>query len=117
VPTAVAAIAFGVAACSSGPPVASAPPAQRGSAAPNHISVTIKNFAFSPSVFAVAPGATVTVTNRDSVTHTFTSVSSAFSSGDIGPGQSTTVTAPSAPGRYRFRCNIHQFMTGMLVVR
>jgi plastocyanin len=82
-----------------------------------HQAVTIENFAFQPANFTVRPGATITVTNRDSVTHTFTADNGAFNTGDIEPGRTRTVTAPEKPGRYPYRCLIHQFMTGTLTVR
>lgn len=78
--------------------------------------VTIKDFAFRPADLTVAPGATVIVTNRDPVTHTFTARDRRFNTGDIAPGRTVTVRAPSKPGRYGFLCLIHQYMTGTLVV-
>jgi plastocyanin len=80
-------------------------------------AVTIENFAFQPANFTVRPGATITVTNRDSVAHTFTADNGAFNTGDIEPGRTRTLTAPEKPGRYPYRCLIHQFMTGTLTVR
>jgi plastocyanin len=79
-------------------------------------AITIKNFAFGPTSLTVAPGATVTVTNKDSVAHTITSSKAGFDTGDIGPGQSKTFTAPKTPGSYAYICSIHQYMTGTLVV-
>ncbi len=79
-------------------------------------TITISNFAFSPNSIAVAPGAHVTVTNKDQVAHTVTSSKGGFNTGDILPGASATFTAPSTPGRYPYICSIHQFMTGTLTV-
>jgi plastocyanin len=110
-------LALGAGACSSGPATTSPAMGSGSSAAPSHISVKIKNFTFSPSTFAVAPGATISVTNEDSVAHTFTSDSGHFSTGDIDPGTTKTVTAPEKAGTYSYRCMIHQFMTGTFVVR
>jgi plastocyanin len=87
--------------------------------AANGTTITIKNFAFSPSTLTVSPGAKVTVHNDDSATHTVTAVSphsGAFNTGDIAPGETATFTAPSAPGTYAYICIIHQFMHGTLVV-
>jgi plastocyanin len=80
-------------------------------------SITISNFMFSPMHAAVAPGSTVSVTNKDSVTHTLTATSGQFNTGDIGPGQTKTFTAPSKAGTYNYICNIHQYMMGTIVVR
>jgi plastocyanin len=79
-------------------------------------AITIQNFAFSPARLTVAPGATVTVTNKDQVTHTLTATKGAFDTGQIPAGQSKTFTAPSAPGTYPYICSIHQYMSGVLVV-
>ena len=79
-------------------------------------AITIKNFAFAPSTLTVAPGATVTVTNKDQVAHTVTSSKGGFNTGDIQPGQSKTITAPNTPGSYPYICSIHQYMTGTLIV-
>jgi plastocyanin len=58
----------------------------------------------------------VTVTNKDSVTHTLTGSSGGFNTGDIPPGRSKTFTAPTRAGTYPYLCNIHQYMTGTLTV-
>jgi plastocyanin len=82
---------------------------------PNPV-ITIQNFAFSPGTIVVAPGATVTVTNKDQVVHTLTSLTATWDTGDIQPGQTVTFTAPTKAGRYPYECNIHQFMKGLLIV-
>lgn len=93
----------------------SATPASRSVSAA--ATIVIRNFAFSPDDMTVAPGASVTVHNEDNVAHTVSSVAGAFDTGDVGPGQTVRFTAPRSPGTYRYRCDIHQFMTGTLVVR
>jgi plastocyanin len=113
---ALSAVALGASACSSGPASSSAT-GSSASSAPHHIAVNIKNFTFVPAKFTVAPGATISITNKDSVTHTFTLDSGQVSTGDITPGSTKTVTAPDKPGTYTYRCMIHQFMTGTFVVR
>lgn len=109
-----------LAACSSpsaGHARAAAPATGSGSSTSGSAAVVIiKNFAFDPATLRVAPGVTVTVHNEDGVTHTLSSVSGAFNSGDIGPGATAHFTAPTKAGRYPYRCDIHQFMTGALVV-
>jgi plastocyanin len=126
----IAAGALGLAACSSSTsssssaPTSSSAPASSSAAsstatngkAPASFHLIIKNFAFHPADFTVAPGATITVTNEDSVDHTFTARNRAFNTGDIAPGQTVTVKAPTTPGTYPYLCLIHQFMTGVLTV-
>ena len=106
-------------ACSSGGGSGSpASGASNGSGAPTSTeSITISNFMFSPMHASVAPGSTVSVTNKDSVTHTLTATGGRFNTGDIGPGQTKTFTAPSKAGTYNYICNIHQYMMGTIVVR
>jgi plastocyanin len=75
-------------------------------------------FAFHPSSLTVKPGATVTVHNEDSVTHTLTDKANPklFNTGDLSPGKTMTFKAPTKPGSYPYFCQIHQYMTGTLVV-
>jgi plastocyanin len=79
-------------------------------------AITIQNVAFSPARLTVTPGATVTVTNKDQVTHTLTAAKGSFDTGDIAAGQSKSFTAPNNPGTYPYICSIHQYMSGTLVV-
>lgn len=81
-------------------------------------TIVIKNFTFVPMTTTVSPGATVTVKNEDTTTHTLTATGAgkAFDTGDIAGGSSKTFTAPSTAGSYPFICNIHQYMHGMLTV-
>ena len=80
-------------------------------------AITISNFMFEPMAASVAPGATVRVTNKDSVTHTLTATGGQFDTGDIGGGQTKSFTAPTKAGTYHYICNIHQYMVGTIVVR
>lgn len=98
-------------ASSSGPTQSATPSSGAASA-----TITIQNFSFMPATLTVRPRARVTVTNRDSVTHTLTSTTRVFNTGDIAPGQTVTFIAPSAPGKYPYLCLIHQYMTGTLIV-
>ena len=90
--------------------------ASGGAAPAGTTAITIKNFAFSPSTVTVAPGASVTVTNKDQVAHTITAVDGKFDTGDIQPGASKTFTAPNTAGSYPYICSIHQYMMGTLTV-
>jgi len=85
----------------------------------SHAAITIKMLgglpAFSPSVLSVSPDTVVTVTNRDSIAHTWTADGGMFNSGLIQPGASFSVTFTS-PGTARYHCAIHPFMTGAVTV-
>ncbi len=80
---------------------------------PKTAVLAIRDFAFVPSTLVIAVGTTVSVTNHDTVAHTWTS--SLFDSGPIPPGSSFKVTFTKR-GTYRYHCSIHPFMTGTIVV-
>ena len=80
-------------------------------------SISISNFMFSPMTLSVKPGATISVTNKDSATHTLTaSGQGGFNTGNISHDQTKTFTAPTKPGIYQYICNIHQYMMGTINV-
>jgi len=78
-------------------------------------TVTIKNFAFSPNPITVNAGTTLTVVNRDTITHTLTADAGAFDSGDLAGGRRAHLTLDH-PGTYTYHCQIHTFMTGKVRV-
>jgi plastocyanin len=80
-------------------------------------SVTIQNFAFSPSSITVKKGTTVTWTNKDSAGHTVTETDSKSgpTSGTLMNGQSYHFTF-STVGTFHYKCNIHPSMTGTVTV-
>lgn len=75
--------------------------------------ITIAGFEFEGAT--VAAGATVSVTNEDSTTHTVTSEDDLFDV-SVSGGESGELTAPDEPGSYAYRCAIHSSMQGTLVV-
>jgi plastocyanin len=91
------------------------PSSSGATAQPGANAVVIKNFAFAPSKLSVADGATLKVTNDDGTTHTFTARDGDFDTGDLGGGKTATVTLKKS-GTFDFFCQIHNFMTGTLVV-
>jgi plastocyanin len=78
--------------------------------------VTISNFSFSPATLNVAAGTTVIWTNKDSVTHTVTSDSGLFNSGNLSPDSNFSYTFGSA-GTFTYHCAIHTYMTGTVMVK
>jgi plastocyanin len=100
-------------ACGSAAPKSGAP--ATGGAATG-TSISISNFMFSPMSLTVSPGATISVTNRDSATHTLSATGHQFDTGDIVQNQTKTFRAPIRPGTYHYICNIHQYMMGTLTV-
>jgi plastocyanin len=76
--------------------------------------LTIAAFAFSgPS--SVPVGTTVTVTNEDAISHTWTSDDGLFTSGSLSQGETFEFTFTDA-GEYEFHCGIHPEMTGSITV-
>ena len=111
----VVAAALLLGACGSSAP-SSAGTATAG-AAGSGTSISISNFMFSPMSLTVSPGATISVTNKDSVTHTLSATGHQFDTGDIAQNQTTTFTAPRRAGTYHYICNIHQYMMGTITVK
>jgi plastocyanin len=80
-------------------------------------SIIISNFMFSPMSLTVKPGATVSVTNKDSATHTLTAAGpGGFNTGGITHNQTKSFRAPMKTGTYHYICNIHQYMMGTMKV-
>ena len=95
---------------------------------PVTINLTAQNMAFDKSTITVPAGASVTINfnNEDSLTHNFaiyTNSSAAppaiFQGQTITSPKTTTdtFTAPTTPGTYFFRCDIHPFMNGTFIVQ
>src|SRR5450756_2667828 len=76
-----------IAGCTSSTPSPSSSP-QISTASQN--SISMKGLAFNPSALTISKGANVTWTNDDSTTHTVTSDTGAFQSGNLSPGNSFT---------------------------
>ncbi len=77
--------------------------------------VSIQGFAFVPAQLTIAPGDSVLFTNKDLAPHTVTSESGTFDSGRLGSGRATRITFPAA-GDYRYFCEIHPRMRGVITV-
>ncbi len=77
-------------------------------------TITIKDFAFSELL--TIPGTKVVVTNLDVAEHTVTADAKSFTSGRIDGNAAGSFTAPDAPGKYTFFCEVHPSMVGTLVV-
>lgn len=80
-------------------------------AAADALDVHIPGTFFSPSAISVVAGDTVTWTNDTFTTHTVTADDGSFDSGRLGSGGRFTQTF-ATPGRYRYYCAIHPFMSG-----
>jgi plastocyanin len=114
----LAAVTIIAAGCSGTGPTASGAPASTAAAppaAPAANAASISGFSFQPGVLKVKPGAKVTWTNDDGVTHTVTADSKWFDSGPLQPGASFSFTF-TRPGTYAYHCSVHPSMHGSVVV-
>ncbi len=93
------------------------PPAGAGGATQARTAtVTIDNFAFDPADATFRVGQTVTVVNKDSAPHSWTSSAGGFDTGILQPGESGTVTLKKA-GTFDVVCTLHPNMTGTITVQ
>ena len=83
---------------------------------PQSPQIIVKDFMFQPVSLSVAPGATVTWTNRDDEPHSVKSETGLFSSGAMDTNESYSFRFEK-PGTYRFTCTLHPRMTGTIVVQ
>lgn len=94
-------------------------PAPVQTAAPGGTTITMKNFAFDPSVITVKSGTTVTWVNQDGAPHTIVfdaGAPASFSSETLATAGSATYTFAKA-GTYAYHCSIHPSMKGSVVVQ
>lgn len=76
-------------------------------------TISIKDFAFGAPL-TVRPGATITVTNRDTTAHDVASDDQgSFRTPLLNRNESATFTAPTQPGTYKFSCTVHAQMQGI----
>ena len=104
------------AACSSpaAPAATSAPAAAAGS-----VNIDVQGFKFTPNT-DVAPGTTVTWTNKDSVGHTVTSGTRPNKDGKFDgqlDANGTFSFTFTAAGTYQYFCTIHSTMNGTITVK
>lgn len=79
------------------------------------LSIDIAGFAFSTADITVPIGAKVIWTNKDTVTHTVTSLAAVFDSGDLRNG-ATFSHIFKQTGTFQYRCDIHRYMTAKVIV-
>ena len=71
---------------------------------------------FSPNPIVVTAGSTVTWTNATGATHSATSDTGAWTTGNVGAGATSAAVTFNTPGSYGYHCAIHPFMTGTVLV-
>jgi MYXO-CTERM domain-containing protein len=71
---------------------------------------------FSPNPIRITAGSTVTWTNATAPTHTSTSNTGAWNTGNIAPGGTSTAVSFPTVGTFPYHCAIHPSMTGSVIV-
>jgi len=89
------------------------PNGQDQSQATVNVAVSIKSFAFNPSVLTVKAGTTVVWTNEDSAPHTIKS--DLFTSNNLNKGDFFAFKFANV-GTYDYICSIHPSMKGQIIV-
>lgn len=80
-------------------------------------SVTIKDFAFSPTSIKVKKGTKVTWTNQDNTSHTVTATNGGgFNSSALAKGDTFNFTF-NQTGTFTYKCNFHPDMIGTVIVQ
>ena len=81
-------------------------------------TVVMGTMSFSPNTMTVTRGTTVTWRNSDGATHTSTSDSTGWDTGDMPPG-TTRTTVFGTVGTFRYHCTYHRSMgmVGTIIVQ
>ena len=109
------------------PSTTATPPASLVTGQSVTIDLVAKNSAFDKSTITVPAGAQITINfdNQDSMQHNFALYTDSSATRSIFVGQIITksaitykFTAPSTPGTYFFRCDVHPaIMTGTFIAQ
>lgn len=83
---------------------------------PGANEVWIQGTSFNPTPITVAPGTTITWTNKDGIAHTVTSDNVLFDSSTINPNGTFSRQFP-AVGTFNYHCTIHSSMLGKVIVQ
>jgi plastocyanin len=86
-----------------------------GPVAAKGATIEIANYAFRPAVLRVKAGTTIRITNTDPTLHTVTANDHSFATSTLASGAHTTIVV-LVPGMYRYHCNFHSFMVGVIQV-
>ena len=78
-------------------------------------NVSIDNFAFTPAVLTVKPGATVTFANHDDIPHLVVAVDGSYRSKALDTNDKFSFTF-AKPGEYAYFCGLHPHMKVKIVV-
>ena len=80
------------------------------------VTITITNFAFSPSTATIAVGDTVNFVNGDDTIHSIVADDGSFHSDGLDTNDKFTFTFAKA-GKINYHCGLHPFMKGEIIVQ
>jgi plastocyanin len=80
-------------------------------------SVNMQGNVFDPTHILVAPGATVTFTNSDGISHNVIFAGQAVAPISDWTTGNRTAVMPTAPGTYSYTCTLHAGMSGSVKVQ
>jgi len=110
-------LALSLAACGGGDDeAADTGSSSSGGAGAGASTVAIEGFAFKPDSISVPAGTKVTWTNADSAAHTIQAENNLFPTSPNILGATTFEHAYDKAGTYPYKCGIHNYMTGTVVV-
>jgi len=79
--------------------------------------IDMQDFRFDKPEVSIAPGGQVTWKNKGNAQHTASFDDVQLDTGNVAPGATGRLAAPTKPASYSYRCNIHPGkMRGVLVV-
>lgn len=106
-------ILFGIFSVSCQPTTPAAEPTP--TPAPTSVEAEMSDFAFVPDTITIPVGTSVTWTNQDSATHTVTTETELFDSGNLARNASFSYTFTNR-GTFSYYCAIHPYMKGKVIV-
>ncbi len=108
-------VALAAAGCAGNAPANNPTPALSSDAAAAGTSVSIIDASYKPKTLRTTVGRSVKFLNKDYEAHTVSADDGSFGSSILYPKHAYKHTFWK-PGRYRYHCKIHPFMTGTVIV-
>ena len=79
-------------------------------------TVDVVDYLYQPQRVQISPGSTLSFSNGGTIVHTATAQDNSWDTGDIAPGQTSSVTFNSA-GTFTYSCTPHPWMIGQVIVQ
>ncbi len=79
-------------------------------------TVDVVDYLFQPQRVQISVGSTLSFSNSGTIVHTATAQDNSWDTGDIAPGQTSSVTFNSA-GTFTYSCTPHPWMIAQVIVQ